>query len=146
MDKASGKLVQKTLSEALSLPKDAFCVFKDYVTGLEYIRSCRELTDKGLYVELGSYQCHVFLDWRFVHGEQWQKVCESLNGAGVASVYGKFDELFAVKKEEVIKKRAARKPATKKAAGTKKRVATKPAAVPKTAPARKKPTAKKKGE
>jgi GH35 family endo-1,4-beta-xylanase len=100
MDKARGKLNQKTLSEALSLPKDAYVIFKDYVTGLEYIRSCQELKDKGLFVELGGYQCHVFLDWQFVNGEQWQVVCESLNGAGVPSAYGKFDEMFAVKVEE----------------------------------------------
>ena len=102
MDKASGKLNQKTLSEALFLQNEDFAVFKDYVTGLEFIRSCRELTDKGIYLELHSYQCHVFLDWRFVKGQQWQVVCESLNGAGVPSVYGKFDEIFAVK-AEVIK-------------------------------------------
>jgi glycosidase len=107
MDKASGTLIQRTLSEALSLPKEAYTVFKDYVTGLEYVRSCRELTEKGLYFALGGYQCHVFLDWRFVYGEQWQVVCDSLNGSGVPSAYGKFDEIFAVKAEEmkVSKKR-----------------------------------------
>lgn len=107
MDKASGSLVQKTLSEALSLPTDAYVIFKDFVTGLEYIRSCHELTEKGLYLELGYYQCHVFLDWRFVSGDQWRVVCESLNGAGVPSVFGRFDDLFAVKVEEkkVVKKK-----------------------------------------
>ena len=102
MDKASGKLIQKTLSEALSLPKEAYAIFMDYVTGLEYIRSCQELTEKGIFLELGGYQCHVFLDWRIVNGEQWQVVCESLNGTGVPSVYGKFDGLFAAKVEEKI--------------------------------------------
>ena len=112
-DKANGKLIQKTLSEALSLPNEAYTVFKDYVTGLEYIRSCHELTNKGLYVELGGYQCHVFLDWRFVNGEQWQVVYEYLNGVGIPSVYAKFDEIFAVKMEEkrVVKKRIKSKKA-----------------------------------
>ena len=117
MDKASGKLIQNTLSEALHLPIEAYVVFKDYVTGLEFIRSCQELTDKGLFVELGGYQCHVFLDWRFVSGEQWQVVCESLNGSGVPSVYGNFDELFAVKTEEkkiVIKRRRSIKAKSEK--------------------------------
>ncbi|MCX6034252.1 MAG: alpha-amylase, partial [Chloroflexi bacterium] len=112
-DKANGKLIQKTLSEVLSLPNEAYTVFKDYVTGLEYIRSCHELTNKGLYVELGGYQCHVFLDWRFVNGEQWQVVYEYLNGVGIPSVYAKFDEIFAVKMEEkrVVKKRIKSKKA-----------------------------------
>lgn len=113
MDKISGKLVQKALSEALSLPIETYAIFKDYVTGLEYIRSCRELTEKGLYVELGGYQCHVFLDWRFFSGDEWQVVCEALDGVGVSSVFGKYDELFASKvvpqKESVKKKTTVRK-------------------------------------
>jgi glycosidase len=122
MDKASGKLIQKTLSEALSLPKETYAVFKDYVTGLEYIHSCQELAEKGLYVELGGYQCHVFLDWRFVDGEKWQAVCESLNGAGAPSADGKFDEMFAVKVEE---KKGAEKPAKGRKVKSEKK-ATKP--------------------
>jgi hypothetical protein len=100
MDKASGNLVQKTLSEALSLPKETFTIFKDYVTGLEYIRSCREISDKGLFLELGTYQCHVFLYWRIVIGEQWEAVNHSIGGIGVPSVQAKFDELFAHTPEE----------------------------------------------
>jgi glycosidase len=117
MDKSSGKLLQKTLSEALSLQKDDYAVFKDYVTGLEYIRSCRDLTDKGLYLELGGYQCHVFLDWRFVYGDQWGEVNRSLSGAGTPSVQAKFDELFApkaeVKAEPSRRKSKASKPREK---------------------------------
>jgi len=103
MDKASGNLIQKTLSKALSLPKETYAVFKDYVTGLEYIRSCQELTEKGLYVQLGNYQCHVFLDWRFVDGEQWSEVNRRLGGAGTASIQEKFNELFAPQAEVKLK-------------------------------------------
>jgi len=66
MDKVAGRLVQKSLGQGLGLPDEGYVIFKDYVTGLEYIRSCRELMEKGLYVELGGYQCHVFMDFRFV--------------------------------------------------------------------------------
>jgi glycosidase len=99
MDKASGTLDQKNLAEALHLPMDSYAVFKDTVTGMEYIRSCRELTEKGLYVELRGYQCHVFLDWRFVSGEQWGELNLELAGAGTASIQGKFEEMFAHKEE-----------------------------------------------
>jgi glycosidase len=108
MDKASGNLVQKTLSDGLGLPGDGYAIFKDYVSGLEYIRSCLELTGQGLFVLLGGYQCHVFLDWRFVQGEQWKAICETLNGAGVQSMQGKFDEMFLVKEEVVSEKKTAR--------------------------------------
>jgi glycosidase len=121
MDKASGNLVQKTLGKGLALPGDGYAIFKDYVSRLEYIRACRELVEKGLSVLLGAYQCHVFLDWRFVSGEQWKTVFEALNGAGVQSVQSKFDELFAAK--EAV---SAKKPAAKKRKGTAKLAARKP--------------------
>ena len=126
MDKASGNLVQKTLGEGLGLPAEGYAIFKDYVSRLEYIRSCRELIGKGLFVLLGGYQCHVFLDWRFVDGDQWKAVYETLNGAGVESMQARFDEMFAVKEEvksetvedsekKATKKRTVRKPGQKSA-------------------------------
>jgi glycosidase len=93
MDKSSGKLVQKTLSESLALPYEGYAVFKDTVSGLQYIRSCQELSVKGMYFELSGFHCHVFLDWWFVDGEPWRLVCESLNGAGTPSVQARFDAL-----------------------------------------------------
>jgi hypothetical protein len=140
MDKNSGKLIQKNLGEGLGLPAGLsdYVTFRDYVTNLEYIRSCKELVEKGLFVDLIAYQCHVFMDWRFVGGEQpalpaladspgsegngWKAVCESLNGAGVPSVQGKFDELFAPKMEVKVEKpkKVAKKRVTEKKEAIKK--------------------------
>jgi hypothetical protein len=125
MDKASGQMVQRTLAEGLDLPREGYAIFRDYTTHLEYIRSCAEIWEKGLFFIMNAYQCQVFLDWRFVGGEQWQKVCESLSGAGVDSVQTKFEELFPPVKEEVVevkKKRVTRK----KAVGEKKETVKKP--------------------
>jgi hypothetical protein len=127
MDKGSGNLVQKTLGEGLGLPTGPsdYVIFRDYVSHLEYIRPCRELAEKGLFVLLGAYQCHVFLDWKFVSGEQWRALYEVLNGAGVPSMQAKFDELFVVKEEVSVKpekakkRKATGKRATKKPAGQK---------------------------
>ena len=124
MDKASGNLIQKTLAEGLGLPGQGYAIFKDYVSRLEYIRPCHELVEKGLFIILSGYQCHVFLDWRFVDGEQWKVVYETLNGAGVQSMQARFDEIFVVKQEVIpdtekdkkgTRKRATRKPAKKTA-------------------------------
>jgi glycosidase len=106
MDKASGSLVQRTLGEGLGLigHADDYILFRDAVSGMEYIRSCRELIEQGLYVELGSYQCQVFLVWRFVDGSEWGMVNSALNGAGVESVQGKWEELFGIKDESGKKK------------------------------------------
>ncbi len=121
VNKSSGKTLRKNLAEGLGLPRVGYVIFKDYVTQLEYIRSCKELWDKGMYIELGAYQSHAFMDWRFVGDSEWKTICEQLNGAGVPSMQAKWTELFAkdedleVKVEEVPvkKKRAARKVAAK---------------------------------
>jgi glycosidase len=92
-------LVQEPLSEGLAL-RDAphtFCIFRDYVTGLEYIRSSRELCRQGLYAELDAYRCHVFLDWRDVQDDevhQYARLAETLNGRGVPSIELALRELF----------------------------------------------------
>ncbi|MDW8227927.1 MAG: alpha-amylase family glycosyl hydrolase [Anaerolineales bacterium] len=125
MDKASGKLTQKTLAEGLALPADGYAIFRDYVTHLEYIRPCRELSEKGFYAELGGYQCHVFLDWRFVHAPEWAQVYERLNGAGVPSVQAVYDEMFTPK-EEVVRGAEPSQP-TQKRTTTKKTTLRKPA-------------------
>jgi hypothetical protein len=123
LDKASGDLRQKSIAEGLNLPFEGYVIFKDYVTHLEYIRSCSELWERGLFVKLSAYQHYAFLDWRIVvRDEKWQAVHDALNGAGVESVQGKWDEMFG-EKEEVVEEKAkkpARKRATKKKAGGKK--------------------------
>lgn len=129
LDKTSGDLRQRSLAEGLDLPFEGYVIFKDYVTGMEYIRSCEELWAKGLFVQLGAYQHHTFLDWRLVMwDEQWQAVHDALNGAGFESIQGKWDEMFGGKEElEEKPKKAAKKRAAKKT-GEKKAVAKKKAA------------------
>jgi glycosidase len=127
VDKASGDLRQRSLAEGLDLPFEGYVIFKDYVTHLEYIRSCSELWESGLFVQLGAYQHHAFLDWRIVvgdepfddaQGRQWQAVHDVLNGAGVESVQGKWEEMFGgkvkvVEEKKPTKKRSARKKTTR---------------------------------
>ncbi|HTX91276.1 MAG TPA: alpha-amylase family glycosyl hydrolase [Anaerolineales bacterium] len=158
MDKTSGTLLQKSLSEGLGLPADGYAIFKDYVAGLEYIRPCADLAAQGLFAMLGAYQCQVFLDWRFVSGEQWKTLCGGLNGAGVPSMDAKYRELFAPGPEEKSeaavekKKKTASKPSSRKA--TKGTSATKkvpkgakgPSALQKKSTAGKKAPRKKSGE
>ncbi len=102
LDKASGDLRQKSLGEGLGIPYEGYVIFKDYVTRLEYIRSCEELWNKGLYVELHAYQHHAFLDWRFVEDERWQVVHDALNGAGVESMAAQWEGMFGNKDEEIV--------------------------------------------
>jgi hypothetical protein len=120
IDKGSGKTIRRNIAEGLGLPHVGHVIFKDYVTQLEYIRSCKEIWDKGMYIELGAYQCHAFMDWRFVGDSEWKTICDQLNGAGVNSMQDEWRKLFAEKDEEAKtevevpkKKRAVRKVAAK---------------------------------
>jgi glycosidase len=80
------QLVRRTLAESLALRADenVFYVFRNYRTNLEYIRSGRQLTDEGLFVELGAYQYHAFLDFREVYDSDgtWRSVADRLEGSG----------------------------------------------------------------
>jgi hypothetical protein len=84
-------LEQKSLGEGLALETsgETFTVFRDHLTNLEYIRSNRELHERGLYAELGAYKCHVFLDFRQIRDNEWHhygQLAAYLNGRGVPSI------------------------------------------------------------
>jgi len=84
-------LIQRDLGEGLGLHDDQayFTIFRDNAAGLEYIRSSKELWEKGLYVELGTYKYHVFIDFREVQDNQWHhyaQIASYLNGRSVPSI------------------------------------------------------------
>jgi len=139
LDKATGDLRQKSLAEALGLPFEGYVIFKDYVTHLEYIRSCEELWQNGLYVELHAYQHHVFMDWRFGDDERWRDIYVALNGEGVESMQAKWDEMFGVK-EPVVEETPVKKP--RRASPAKKAIAKKPT-TPKTSKSKTRTSTKK---
>jgi glycosidase len=92
-------LVQKSLGEGLGLhdDEDTFTIFRDHVTGLEYIRNNQQLFERGLYVELGAYKCHVFLDFRQVQDNEWRQYAQLavyLNGRGVPDIEEALREVF----------------------------------------------------
>jgi len=84
-------LVQRTLAEGLGLRAgdNNYTIFRDHRSGLEYIRHSRDLAERGLYVELGAYECHVFLDFREVNETadgRYGHMAAYLNGRGVPSI------------------------------------------------------------
>jgi hypothetical protein len=92
-------LTQAQLADGLTLPNDgrAFVVFRDQATGLEYIRNSRQIWEQGLYVELGAYQCHVFLDFRLVQDDArhpYAQLAAYLNGRGVPDIEAAMQEIF----------------------------------------------------
>jgi glycosidase len=90
-------IIQKSLSEGLDLPKDAYCIFKDYITGLEYIRRTNDLIDKGLYVELRAYQRFVFMDFQIVYDNEffhYAQLHDLLAGNGVYNIKEALQEMI----------------------------------------------------
>jgi glycosidase len=84
-------LVQRSIGDGLALRSDDqyFYIFRDQISGLEYLRNGQDLCEKGLYVELGPYQHHVFLDFREVRDNEWRQYAQlaaQLNGRGVPSI------------------------------------------------------------
>ena len=93
------ELVQRNLGEGLELRDgaDMFCMFRDQVTGMEYIRASNELIEQGMYVELGAYKCHVFLDFRQIRDDpmhQYSQITAFLAGRGVPSIKAALKEIF----------------------------------------------------
>nr|WP_240732292.1 alpha-amylase family glycosyl hydrolase [Geobacter sp. FeAm09] len=87
----AAELRRTTLGEALGIRGDEhlYYAFRDHTRGLEYVRNGRELREKGLYVELGEYQFHVFMDFREIRDDgegSWQDLCAALSGRGVESL------------------------------------------------------------
>lgn len=90
---ADGKeiTVAKELADGLALNRGErdFTIFRDQVDNLEYIRSSKELAEKGLFVQLQAFKRNVFLDFREVtDGEDgiYAKLNEMLAGHGVPSI------------------------------------------------------------
>jgi len=87
------------LGEGLALRNDEnyFCIFRDQINGLEYIRSSKQIWDQGIYVELGAFKYQVFLDFREVQDNEWHHYAQLnayLDGRGVPSIDEALKELF----------------------------------------------------
>jgi glycosidase len=94
----SKSLVRRSLAEGLGLPNDpaAFVIFRDARTGLESIRSCQEVWERGLHIQLDAYGSHVFWEFREVWdgvAGQWGRLADRLGGAPVPSLEESLREL-----------------------------------------------------
>jgi hypothetical protein len=92
-------LVRRTLSDGLGLQPGArrFSIFRDHVSGLEFIRSNTGLIEHGLYVELDAYKYHVFMDFREVEDNDagdYANLTAYLDGRGVPSIEESRQEIY----------------------------------------------------
>jgi hypothetical protein len=91
-------LRSRTLGEGLGLTDDAgrWVVFRDSISGLEYLRNSRDIVRDGLHVELDAYRCQVFVGFRDVADggtHQYRRLADRLAGRGVPSIDDALREL-----------------------------------------------------
>lgn len=90
-DKKSSGLISKNLFEGLQLSRnnDLYCIFREKVSGLEFIRKNSEIRDNGLFLELSGYQYSILMDFREVQDNiyhHYQHLYDFLEGRGVPSI------------------------------------------------------------
>ena len=97
MDKGSGELRQRSLSDGLGLPTGESLVLAYRDThGLEYLRRATDIHWRGLGFELRGFQCVVLLDWHVLVPTAewpWDRLADSLNGAGVHDIHDEMVKL-----------------------------------------------------
>ena len=91
MDKGSGELRQRTLSDALHLPSDSnmYLAWRDSASGLEYLRRSSDFDHHGFSIELRGYQYAVLLDFRELYAtadQPWDQLAGVLGSGGVHSL------------------------------------------------------------
>jgi hypothetical protein len=98
-----GSLRQDTLTEALSIHGEDryFSLFHEQRSGLWFIRSSKDLSERGLFVSLRGYESQVFLD---IHeredgiggpwSRRWSRLNYELNGRGAPDPDAAVADLF----------------------------------------------------
>ena len=89
--KQNDEIRQSSLIDGLNLShqEGTFVIFKDQASGMEFIRSNREIAENGLMVSLDGYKYNVFLDFREVSPSKlrpYDRLAEELNGRGTESI------------------------------------------------------------
>ena len=92
------ELRQQSLAEALGLSPapGRYCLFRDPIAGLDYIRASAEIFEHGLYAQLDAYRCQVFLGIREVASDAdhpWAELAQELGGRGVPDITSELEAL-----------------------------------------------------
>jgi glycosidase len=112
-----GGVRQDSLHQALGLRAEDrfFVLFREQRQNLWYIRSSKDIAERGLPVTLNGYEAQIFLDIREVEDAngQWAWLNAELNGRGVRDIraaimdislkelYARFAELFKKEREYI---------------------------------------------
>ena len=80
----------RSIAEALGFRNadEWFYLFKEQKTGLEYIRSGKEIHANGFYIELQAFEYKLFLNFQEVYdsSNEYRALADSLQGKGVPDI------------------------------------------------------------
>jgi hypothetical protein len=90
---------QDTLSEALSIHNEAqyFTLFREQRSNLWYIRSSKDLSERGLFAALKGYEAQVYLDIHDVEDDargRWARLNNDLKGQGVPDLEAAIMDIY----------------------------------------------------
>lgn len=81
----------------LSASDNAYCIFREQRSNLWYIRTCREIHEKGLFLSLNGFESQVLMDFSEVFDDETGKyriLYETLGGRGVEDIEVALQEIF----------------------------------------------------
>ena len=81
----------------LSAADNAFCIFREQRSNLWYIRTCKEIHEKGLFLSLNGFESQVLMDFSEVFDDETGKyriLYETLAGRGVEDIEVALQEIF----------------------------------------------------
>ena len=77
--------------------ENTYSLFRDHISGLEFIRNNKDLSERGFYSELGAYKYQVFIDFREVADNEWGHYAQLnhyLDGRGVPNLEEAIQEII----------------------------------------------------
>ncbi|HSW60321.1 MAG TPA: alpha-amylase family glycosyl hydrolase [bacterium] len=98
LDKKSGTIARKDLHEALGIciREGKYIKFRDLITGLEYVLSCKGICENGFFIGLNAYKYYVFSDFTEATdsaAEPWGELSAKLQGSGVENLEIELDRI-----------------------------------------------------
>jgi len=88
----NGNLIKTSIDIAKALKLDnnpnCYAIFRDNISGLEYLKNCKDLHQSGIFLDLKAFKYFVFADIRQVYDEngQYSELAHHLSGGGIPSI------------------------------------------------------------
>ncbi len=98
-DEGNVSMHTEHVAHALGLTnsENHYCIFREKKSDLWFIRSSKELYEKGIFIHLNGYEYQIFMDMNEVEDDStgmYHILCKELNGRGVKDIDVALKEIF----------------------------------------------------